>query len=257
MNGSVPPRPDGLLAEAAPPKAGWRWWEVAALTLGGFVLGAVVSTPVFVALGGTSGDRMDGPGAASAAVAYVVLVGTLLVWLHIAHRGWWRVIGWPERGARLREVTVGTGWGLASQVGVSAIVFLAVSALATVSGGDVAVPPQVQSSLTGWEAVALVVYAVILAPPTEELIFRGLLYHSIADHRGFWPGAIASGVPFGLIHVVPGSALGVGVLVCTMMLTGVFWAWIHHRRGNLLVNIATHATFNVVGVIVTLQLPGV
>jgi membrane protease YdiL (CAAX protease family) len=49
----------------------------------------------------------------------------------------------------------------------------------------------------------------------------------------------------------------VGVLVCTMMLTGVFWAWIHHRRGNLLVNIATHATFNVVGVIVTLQLPGV
>jgi membrane protease YdiL (CAAX protease family) len=260
MSANVPPRPDMSYVEhaqyvaQASAKATWRWWEVIALTLGGFVLGAFASTPVFVALGGRSGGRMDGAGAAAAAFTYLVLAATLLVWLQVAHKGWWRAVGWPTRGKRIRETAVGVGLGLVSQVGVTVLVALAAFILATLAGRSIEVPPQIQSTLTGWEAAALVVYAVIVAPPTEELIFRGLLFHSIADHHGFWPGVAASAVPFGLIHVIPGAALGVGVLVFTMMITGVFWAWIHWRRRNLLVNIATHAAFNAVGVLVTLRL---
>jgi membrane protease YdiL (CAAX protease family) len=250
MNAPLPP--DELLVEA-PPKATWRWWEATAVTLLGFVIGTVVSVPVFIALGGTSGGRLDGPGAAAAAVTYIVLIATLVVWLQLAHKGWWRTIGWPARGDRLRQTGMGIGWGLASQVGVWTVAFLVTSALTTVSGRDVEVPPQVDSSLTGWAAFALVVYAVIAVPPTEELVFRGLLFHSVADHRGFWAGALASAVPFGFIHVIPGSALGVSVLVSTMTINGVLWAWIHWRHRNLLVNIATHAAFNAIGVIFTLQ----
>jgi membrane protease YdiL (CAAX protease family) len=256
MSAYVPPRPDSPYVEQAPARATWRWWEVIALTLAGFVLGAIASTPVFLALGGQPGGRMDGPGAAAAAVTYLVLAATLLVWLRAAHKGWWRAVGWPAPGERVREAAVGVGLGLVSQVGVTTVAALTAFILATVAGTSVEVPPQVQSTLTGWEAAALVVYAVIVAPPTEELIFRGLLYHSVADRHGFWPGAAASAIPFGLIHVIPGAALGVGVLVFTMMVTGVFWAWIHRRRRNLLVNIAIHATFNAVGVLVTLQLLG-
>ena len=51
---------------------------------------------------------------------------------------------------------------------------------------------------------ALVLYAVVMAPIAEELVFRGSIFRSVADRRGFWPGAIASAIPFGLIHVVPG-----------------------------------------------------
>jgi membrane protease YdiL (CAAX protease family) len=260
MSAYVPPRPDTPYVEHAPDvehapaKATWRWWEVIALTLAGFVLGAVASTPVFVALGGRSGARMGGPGAVAAAFTYVVLAATLLVWLQVAHKGWWRTVGWPTRGERIRESAVGVGLGLVSQVAVTAFAALAAFTLATLVGRSVEVPPQVQSTLTGWEAAALVVYAVIVAPPTEELIFRGLLFHSVADRHGFWAGAAASAIPFGLIHVISGAALGVGVLVFTMMVTGVFWAWIHWRRRNLLVNIAIHATFNAVGVLVTLGL---
>lgn len=250
----VPPRPDAPYVAKASAGATWRWWEVIALTLGGFVLGAVVSTPVFVALGGQPRGRMDGPGAAAAAVTYLVLAATLLVWLQVAHKGWWRAVGWPTRGKRIRETAVGVGLGLVSQVGVTAFAALAAFILATLAGRSVEVPPQVQSTLTGWEAAALVVYAVIVAPPTEELIFRGLLFHSVADRHGFWAGAAASAIPFGLIHVIPGAGLGVGVLVFTMMVTGVFWAWIHWRRRNLLVNIAIHAAFNAVGVLVVLRL---
>jgi membrane protease YdiL (CAAX protease family) len=256
MNTPIPPRPDELFREDAPPRATWRWWQAALVTLLGFVLGSVVSVPVFVALGGASGPRMNGPGAAAGAVAYLVLVSTLVGWLQMAHRGWWRAIGWPARGDRLRETASGVGWGLASQVGVTVAAYVVVSALDAISGRDVEVPRQVDPTLTGWAVVALIVYAVIMAPLTEELVFRGLLFHAVADHRGFWPGAFASAIPFGLIHVVSGSALDVSVLVFMMMVTGLTWAWIHWRHRNLLVNIATHAAFNAVGVVFALQLGG-
>ncbi|MDQ4107788.1 MAG: CPBP family intramembrane metalloprotease [Actinomycetota bacterium] len=253
MSAYVPPRPDGPYVEQAPAKATWRWWEVTALTLAGFVLGAVASTPLFLALGGQPDGLMDGPGAAAAACTYLVVAATLLLWLRVAHKGWWRVVGWPAAGERVREAAVGVGLGIVSQVGVTVFAALAAFILAALAGTGVEVPPQVRS-LTGWEAAALVVYAVVVAPPVEELIFRGLLFHSVADRHGFWSGAAASAIPFGFIHLIPGAALGVGVLVFTMMITGVAWAWIHRRRQNLLVNIAIHATFNAVGVLVTLQL---
>jgi membrane protease YdiL (CAAX protease family) len=132
--------------------------------------------------------------------------------------------------------------------------YFVVSALAAISGRDVEVPRQVDPSLTGWAVVALVVYAVVMAPLAEELVFRGLIFRSVADRRGFWPGALASAIPFGLIHVVPGDALDVSVLVLMMMITGLAWAWINWSHHNLLVNIATHAAFNAVGVVFALQL---
>jgi membrane protease YdiL (CAAX protease family) len=254
MNAPIPS--PGELLQEVPPKATWQWWEAAVVTLLGFAIGSVASGPVFVALGGTSGGRMDGPGAAALTVAYLLLVATLLVWLQLAHKGWWRTIGWPARGDRLREAGIGTGWGVSSQIGVWIVVFLVTAALGAISGRQVDVPPQVDTTLTGWAAVSLVVYAVIMAPLTEELVFRGLLFHAVADHRGFWAGAIASAVPFGFIHVIPGPALGVSVLVSTMVITGVLWAWIHWRHRNILVNISTHAAFNALGVIVMLQIWG-
>jgi membrane protease YdiL (CAAX protease family) len=257
MNAPLPPPPDELLLEGSPPRATWRWWEAAAITLLGFVLGTIVSVPVFLALGGDTGGRIDGPGAAAAAVAYLVLIATLVVWLQLAHKGWRRTIGWPPRGERLREAGIGVGWGLASQVGVTVLALLVASVLAVFSGSHVEVPAQVDTSLTGWAAVSLFVYAVVVAPPTEELVFRGLLFHAVADRQGFWAGALASAIPFGFIHVIPGAAaLGVSVLVFTMMINGLLWAWIHWRHRNLLVNIAAHAAFNAVGVLVTLKIWG-
>jgi membrane protease YdiL (CAAX protease family) len=241
--------------DLTPPKATWRWWEVAAFTLAGFLVGSIVAAPVFVALHGDARGPLDGPGAVTATVTYVVMTAILLLWLRFAHPGWWRVVGWPPRGARLREGGIGIGLGLVSQVLVTTVSAILIFALG-VLGRHVAVPPQVESTLTGWDAVALVVYAVIMVPFTEELVFRGLLFHSIADRRGFWPGALASSVGFGLIHVVSGPALGVVVLVVTMTLNGIWWAWIHHQRRNLLVNVAIHATFNTVGVVAAIRMFG-
>ena len=42
--------------------------------------------------------------------------------------------------------------------------------------------------------------AVVVAPITEELFFRGLLFRALRDRHGFWLGAAVSAVLFGFVH---------------------------------------------------------
>jgi CAAX protease family protein len=115
----------------------------------------------------------------------------------------------------------------------------------------------VSSDLHGGWIVVFAIFAILIAPAAEEFVFRGLLFRSLADRRGFWFGAIASSIPFGLTHVVPGRTLDVWALMLTLMFVGLGLAWIHWRRRNLLSNIAAHSAFNVIGVLLILtQLRG-
>jgi uncharacterized protein len=258
----VPPRPDVGMhpADERPVEdrvaATWRWWEVVLATLLGFLAGSLVATPVFLTLDAETGGPIGGGGLLAAAIVDVVLVALVVLWLRSAHPGWWRVIGWPRRGARLREASIGAGLGLLVQVGSAVVGFVVIRALETAKGERVEMPDQVSSGIEGWGLVALLLFAIVIAPTAEEFVFRGLLFRSIADRRGFWPGAIASSIPFGLTHAVPGRALGVWALMITLVFVGVALAWIHWRRRNLLANIAAHAVFNAIGVIVILSAVG-
>lgn len=252
MSEILPPRPDLASIEedrGNRPKATWQWWEVAAFTILGFFLGSVAAAVIFAAF-------HEGPGLPAGGVRFLGLiaaaavnVGVLLLWLRTAHPGWWQAVGWPRKGERIREAAIGVGFGVLSQIGAEIFSIILIVLIHSISGTEVHVPQQVESGLQGWAVVALAGYAVIAAPITEELAFRGLLFRSVADRYGFWPGAIASAIPFGLIHIVPdATGLGLTVLVVTMMGNGLAWAGIHWWRRNLLVNIAIHATFNLIGV---------
>jgi membrane protease YdiL (CAAX protease family) len=237
-------------------RATWRWWEVAAFTILGFFLGSIAAAAIFL---GSHGRGMPSGGLrfVGLIVAAAVNVGVLLLWLRTAHPGWFGIVGWPRKGERLREAAIGVGFGVLFQIGAEIFSVILIVVIHSISGTEVHVPQQVESGLQGWAALALAGYAVIAAPFTEELVFRGLLFRSVADRHGFWPGALASAIPFGLIHIVPdATALGLSVLVITMIGNGIAWAGIHWWRRNLLVNIAIHATFNLIGVAFILGLGG-
>lgn len=262
MSAIVPPRPDVGMHPAPERPAGdrleatWRWWEVVLATLLGFLAGSLAATPVYLALDPETEGAVGGPGLLAGAIVDVVLVAVLVLWLRSMHPGWWRVVGWPRRGARLREASIGAGLGLLIQVGSVVVSFVVIRALEAVSGERVRVPDQVSRGIEGWGLVALLLFAIVIAPAAEEFVFRGLLFRSIADRRGFWVGAIASSIPFGLTHAVSGRALDVWALMITLVFVGIALAWIHWRRRNLLVNVAAHAVFNVIGVIVILSAVG-
>lgn len=232
--------------------ATWRWWEVVVFTLVGFGVGVVAAVPLFIALHPDETGAVDAAGLLISAVADLVMGGVLLLWLRARHPGWFRIVGWPRPGARLREIGVGAGFGILLEI-VAVVTSTVVAIVLERATGETVEPPvQVNPDLQGWGIVMLVVMAVLVAPVVEEFVFRGLLFRAVADRYGFWLGAIASAVPFGLTHVAVGAAIDLWALRITLAVVGIVLAWVHWRRRNLLANIAAHATFNVIGVMIIL-----
>ncbi len=80
------------------------------------------------------------------------------------------------------------------------------------------------------------VLAVIAAPLSEELFFRGFMFSGLL-RWGFWPAAAVSAGAFTVAHLDPGSIIpffGIGLVM----------AWLYWRRGSLWDSIAFHCIFN-------------
>ena len=89
----------------------------------------------------------------------------------------------------------------------------------------------------GGEWLALFVAGVV-APVTEEPLFRGLLLHGFVQRYGSWRAIGATAVLFGAIHLNPWQAPGAAVL-------GVIFGWWVVRTGSLVPAVLGHAFANV------------
>ncbi len=234
------------------PLATWRWWEVALVTVLGFVVGGVLSVPV-VALMGVTVTEGGASGPSELLQGIVVDIGlmvTLLVWLRRRHPHWKEIIGFPSRRRVPKEVAIGGILGILVRVAAGVASAVIVALLTSATDTVVKLPDQVDTNLAPAAFVTFVIYAVLVAPVTEEFVFRGLLYRSVRDRRGVALGAIASAVPFGLVHFVVNVPWeGVIALQITMVVTGIGLALIYERRKNLVADIAGHAAFNLVAVV--------
>jgi membrane protease YdiL (CAAX protease family) len=95
-------------------------------------------------------------------------------------------------------------------------------------------------------AISAVALIAVLAPFSEELFFRGLVFSGLRSRLSLWPAAVISGLIFGLPHVftgpvaaIPLSALGVGL------------AWLYDRTGSLWPCIFAHMVNNGLALAVT------
>ena len=55
-------------------------------------------------------------------------------------------------------------------------------------------------------AIATGVLLIVVAPLAEEFFFRGFLYQALRNSFGVWPGAVLSGLVFGVIHFSSSSS---------------------------------------------------
>lgn len=78
--------------------------------------------------------------------------------------------------------------------------------------------------------------AVLVAPVSEEFIFRGFLLNGLMRF-GFWPAAFVSGFLFAAPHFDAASLI-------PFTLIGVVLAWLAHSSGGLRQPIVFHAAFN-------------
>jgi membrane protease YdiL (CAAX protease family) len=258
----LPRRPDELTAPGPGPKGlpavDWSFWKALLVGLVTNLLLAqiVVAGVLLVVLGVSSADDTS----SGNALIYVSVVSDLawfvgmLVWLTNWHKGWRERIGifFGRRG--LRDGAFGALGGLilypVIAIGVGIPLTILFHAL---SGQETTTPDQLPSNLSTTAAAMSVVLAVLVAPVVEELFFRGIVFRSVRDRRGFWVGAIVSGLLFGLVHYVPAAWQDTLLLQSIMVFTGIGLAWIYERRGNLLANIAAHMAFNTIGIILILS----
>lgn len=259
---TVPPRPDHLHPVPAAPLqpeaetpgregATWSWLEALGVYVVAFLIAGMLTVPVL----NLFEDEVDLANMTATVIAALMIVGILIGWLSVYHRGWVRVMRLPERRRWGSEILAGVLYGMGlyvvAVVFVGGILLVLLNAL---SGEQVRAPEQVPQGLPPAGLVLTTLYAIVIAPFGEELFFRGILFRTLRDRHGLRIGFLGSAVAFGLIHFIPGDAVDAALLMLVMAFTGAALAYLYERRGTIVAPIAAHVTFNVIGLALILGL---
>ena len=165
------------------------------------------------------------------------------------------VIAWLARSAGRPSLRPRPAWSDAAFLLLGAALALAVSWLTylvvvQVFGGEMPAQAVVQiaDEAEGWPAiVAVVVVAVLLAPPAEELVFRGVLLRALGRRLSAGLAALVSAAAFALAHLV--LDFQSWTAVPALFVVGLVLAVVVQRWGRLAPAVAAHIGFNLVGVI--------
>lgn len=98
-----------------------------------------------------------------------------------------------------------------------------------------------------WDGVGIVFALVLVAPATEELLFRGLLLPDLAHRYGVAVALVATSMLFGLSH-------GDKVVAIYATVAGLVLGAVALRTGTTLVSLVMHASVNAVPVLLPAQL---
>ena len=88
---------------------------------------------------------------------------------------------------------------------------------------------------------------VIVAPLTEELLFRGLLLGALHPRLGSVGALLLTALLFGVFHAAPLAMIYASV-------AGLALGWVFVRTGSVLAGLAMHAACNAVGVLLPAEL---
>ena len=88
----------------------------------------------------------------------------------------------------------------------------------------------------------MTVFAVVVTPLVEELLFRGVLFPVAARSFGTTAGVLLVSGLFGFAHVV---TYGLDAyLIAQTLLAGLYLTWLRARSGSLVPSVAAHAALN-------------
>lgn len=224
--------PGPQLPRSAPSPAGMDdprlSWTVALIGIA-FAFGMVIAASVLFAIALAAGANEDSHGfnfIANLIQDALIVAAAVLAVRTVVERPTAETFGLR----RFRPSAI--GWVVLGLVG-----FLV---LAAVYNAIVHVPDtdnKVEESLGG---PLTVLFALAIAPPVEELFFRGFLYRCFRNGLGVVWAAIVSGLIFGAIHV--GSAPGAALPLLAAL--GVILALVYQKTNSLWPCIMLHATYN-------------
>ena len=219
-----------------PPDRDWRisdavWALLAGLAVAIIATVAVGRDPSVVDLFGIIVPAQDIP---TIAVIWVMASGSLM-----------------RRRTLAARLGPGDGWGVVIgailQIVLSVATFVVVDLLL-----DRPLPSQelveaAGGALSAAERLAVVIGAVVLAPITEELVFRGALLRALRRRYSDGAAVVSSAAVFALIHLLDPNA---AVAVPALFVLGIVVARQVVKTGRLGRALLTHLGFNLVTVLV-------
>lgn len=214
------------------------------------ILGGFLGAALFVA-----GSELAGGDELSLVLALTgQYLGHLLVLWWLSRRKQHPDLGFAIEGRDLGYI----GLGLILQLAL-AILFLPLSSLLLPEGESA---QQVGSAIAGLETtsarVAAMVTAVVLAPVTEELIFRGILLKTL-EGRGRRTIMVVTSLVFAAFHLLglqPSRILqAAAVVLPQLFVVGLVLAWVTLRSKRLGPAIFIHSGFNLLAAVVLLLPP--
>jgi hypothetical protein len=205
------------------------------------VLGAMLGS-IGIAIGNES---VDHPGALGTGLG---LLGQFGGWIVLAAV----VARWKGRGSLRQDfglqLDIADWWALFAGMGV----FLVASALIALPNSWISQSQKVVEDLesaTGAKLWLLALFAAIVAPVTEELLFRGLLLRSLRRRMPpVWAIALQALI-FALAHPLLSPTLGDLVPVPALFLLGAISGCFAESKGNLSRSILLHIGFNLITVV--------
>lgn len=227
------------------------WGARVALVPLGASVAVIALTALLAALWPGGGTPRTVLGAVLSVGCYGLLLGTILrIAGPVARRcgGWAATFGWDR--PRWRDLV----WVLPALLAINLVrgVLLSV-VLALVPSWRAQDASNVQLAGRSVGVVLTVaVLAVLVAPPVEELLFRGVLLRWLTRRGGFWPAALLSSALFGLFHVYQAPSVGGAVLLgLALSVFGLGLAVLVRHTGRLAPAIAVHALSNLLAVVLS------
>jgi membrane protease YdiL (CAAX protease family) len=237
-------RPDGPL-----PPLGVPVWApflaalVAVIAL--LIVSIIVGIVVGIAGGGTADLDKDGFTIALTLAQDALLVGSAIAVV------WW-LGGRPTPaafGLRLPEWRPALGWTAAAYAAFWVVVIIVGLAFGQPKDQELVTELKKQGSLA--VLVGFGVLTCIVAPLTEEFVFRGFLFRVLWERTNVVSATVVSGALFGLVHK-PGADW-LGVLVLSVL--GAILCFVFARTVSLVPCIMLHSFHNSISFGVVKELP--
>ncbi|QJD69563.1 CPBP family intramembrane metalloprotease [Xanthomonas campestris pv. badrii] len=163
---------------------------------------------------------------------------------------WRRRASASEQAASRAAARRSSTWGWTALIAAAVFLLSNLVSVAASALGIKPVPtnlPLMEEAIEQWP-LALTVFAVLIAPAYEELLFRRVLFGRLLAAGRPWLGVVLSGVLFALVHEVPGISGNGPAAIAQLWLVygsmGAAFAWLYWRTGTLWAPIAAHGINN-------------
>lgn len=232
---TIPLRPDKP-GDGSFPYATWGAWIAIGVTFGALIFGIILSLPFLIFDPGAGSDDLSQTTTIAAQVC--TAIGFLVVPFLLA-----QTAGGAARAAlaRLGFVRFRLGRSL-KWIGIGIVGYLA---FLTVYSAVFGSPEQDDVAADFGPIWVQVLLIGILAPISEEVCFRGMLFGGIRTRLPLWAASIAAGAIFGLLHYSTGWSA-----VVPLIALGAIFAVVYEKSGSIWAPIGMHLLNNSIALIV-------